>query len=285
MSECPRISVITPSYNQGEHIEESILSVISQNYPNLEYIIIDGGSTDNSVEIIKKYEEHLAYWCSKPDKGIYDAMNKGSKRATGEWLYFLGTDDRMCTNVLRQIFIENQYHQSVDFLYGNVLLVPSKKLYGKRYSFNDLAKRTICHQAIFVKKTVLHKVGYFNISYKIAADYAFVIKCFGKSEFIKYYMDITVAEYYEGGISGSAPADIEFQLAKPYLLKKFLRIEDYKNSFSPIATGERGFMYIIEGNYLRGFRWVFHAARRSSRYYYYLKNSLFWLKESLFKGL
>ena len=73
----PKISIVTPSYNQGQYLEDTILSVISQGYPNLEYVIIDGGSTDNSVEIIKKYEEHLTYWVSEPDNGMYDAINKG----------------------------------------------------------------------------------------------------------------------------------------------------------------------------------------------------------------
>ena len=89
----PRISIVTPSYNQGQFIEETIRSVLQQGYPNLEYIIIDGGSTDNSVEIIKKYEEYLTYWVSEPDDGQYDAINKGFSRATGEIMAWLNSDD------------------------------------------------------------------------------------------------------------------------------------------------------------------------------------------------
>jgi len=90
----PKISIVTPSFNQAEFIEETILSVINQNYPNLEYIIIDGGSTDGSVEIIKKYEKYLAYWLSEPDNGHGDALNKGFAKATGEIMAWINSDDK-----------------------------------------------------------------------------------------------------------------------------------------------------------------------------------------------
>jgi glycosyltransferase involved in cell wall biosynthesis len=90
----PRISVVTPSFNQGDFLEECIHSVLSQNYPDLEYIIIDGGSTDNSVEIIRKYERHLAYWVSATDKGQSHALNKGFARATGEVMAYINSDDK-----------------------------------------------------------------------------------------------------------------------------------------------------------------------------------------------
>ena len=94
MTVFPKISIVTPSFNQAQFLEETILSVINQNYPNLEYIIIDGGSTDGSVDIIKKYEKHLTYWVSEPDNGHGHALNKGFSTTTGEIMAWINSDDK-----------------------------------------------------------------------------------------------------------------------------------------------------------------------------------------------
>src|SRR4051812_15937537 len=99
----PKISIITPSYNQGEFIERTILSVLDQKYPNLEYIIIDGGSTDNTVEIIKKYEDKIAYWISEKDKGTYEANNKGLDKITGDYWCVVNSDDLLIEGALETI--------------------------------------------------------------------------------------------------------------------------------------------------------------------------------------
>lgn len=104
-SEWPKISIVTPSYNQGQFLEETIRSVLLQGYPDLEYIIIDGGSTDNSVEIIKKYEQYLTYWVSEKDKGQADAINKGLARATGHVFNFINSDDYLMPDALSTIAI------------------------------------------------------------------------------------------------------------------------------------------------------------------------------------
>lgn len=103
----PKISIVTPNYNKGSFLENTIKSVLSQNYPNLEYIIIDGGSTDNSIDIIKKYQDKISYWISEPDKGMYDAIRKGFSYATGEILAWIGSDDMYhpnCFNIIADIF-------------------------------------------------------------------------------------------------------------------------------------------------------------------------------------
>ena len=99
----PRISIVTPSYNQAPYLEQTIKSVLNQEYPNLEYIIIDGGSSDGSLEIIKKYESHLAYWCTEKDRGHYHAVNKGFERSTGEIMAWINSDDMYCPWAFRTV--------------------------------------------------------------------------------------------------------------------------------------------------------------------------------------
>ena len=106
----PKITIVTPSYNQGQYIEQTIRSVILQNYPNLEYIVIDGGSTDNTIEILKKYDQFITYWVSEPDKGQSDAINKGITRATGDVFNWLNSDDYYSPNALltvSELFMKN----------------------------------------------------------------------------------------------------------------------------------------------------------------------------------
>lgn len=103
VKDLPKISIITPSFNQGDFIEATIQSVLNQNYPNLEYIIIDGGSTDASIDIIKKYEQYLHFWCSEPDAGQYDAINKGFAHSTGEIMAWLNSDDMYCPWALKTV--------------------------------------------------------------------------------------------------------------------------------------------------------------------------------------
>jgi glycosyltransferase involved in cell wall biosynthesis len=126
----PKISIVTPSYNQGQYLEQTIQSVLAQNYPNLEYIIIDGGSTDDSVAIIKKYESQLTYWVSEPDKGLYDAIQKGFDKSTGEIMAWINSDDLYHNKsffIVAEIF--SKYNQ-VNWLQG----IPS---------FFDEAGRTV----------------------------------------------------------------------------------------------------------------------------------------------
>jgi len=120
-SEFPRITIITPSYNQGNFIEETIRSVIDQGYPNLEYIIIDGGSTDNTVAIIEQYQQHLSYWVSEKDSGQSDAINKGLKVSTGNIINWLNSDDVMMPGCLHAIASHFKANPGIGLVYGNII--------------------------------------------------------------------------------------------------------------------------------------------------------------------
>ena len=132
----PKISIVTPSYNQGRYVEETIRSVLAQNYPNLEYIIMDGGSTDNSVAIIKKYEPRLAYWVSEKDKGQADAIHRGFERATGEIIGWLNSDDYLLPGALKKVGKRFSAMPDLEFLVGGGIVVDDQgKRIGKQYSF------------------------------------------------------------------------------------------------------------------------------------------------------
>jgi glycosyltransferase involved in cell wall biosynthesis len=205
----PEVSIVTVSFNVVNTIENTILSVINQTYPNIEYIIIDGGSTDGTVDIIKKYDDKISYWISEPDNGIYDAMNKGIDNATGEWINFMNTGDCFVNNeVLSKIFT-NEYTKNIGVIFGDSLNV----LEGEKYYYISkpfykakqyCPEKGICHQSIFVK-TPLAKKYKFDLRYKISADYDMVYKIY--KDYIKfYYINIPIANYdINNGISVSNP--------------------------------------------------------------------------------
>ena len=181
----PKLSVIVPSYNQGSYLEETLLSVINQNYPNLELIVIDGGSTDNSVDIIRKYENSIAYWVSEKDRGQSHAINKGIQHSTGEWISMLNSDDCYMPGALRYIFTETPYQQ-YDFLHGNCYggetikdaleyrYPPKEKenLFKLLLFFYD-APHIIPSQSVFIRKEIVNKVGLLNedLHYCMDLDY------------------------------------------------------------------------------------------------------------------
>lgn len=187
----PLISIITVSYNAVLTIEATIISVIKQSYPNIEYIIIDGGSTDGTVEIIKKYTDRITYWCSEPDKGIYDAMNKGIDQARGEWINFMNAGDTFYDySVLSYIFSQN-----ISDIYSIV--------YGKTLFIYDTMNQIVvkgnnkympaCHQSIFARTEDM-KNNKFDLKYKIASDYNYFHSLFFRnSNYL--FVDCIISKY------------------------------------------------------------------------------------------
>ena len=184
-----KISIITVVYNAAATIEQTILSVVKQDYSNIEYIIVDGGSTDGTLDIVKKYEEKIALWLSEPDYGIYDAMNKGLTYATGDYIYYLGADDcLLAPTSISQVVSFLQDNPEVDVLCASVMMVDSvyriEKVYSSNFSEADvLSGYNTPHQGMFVRREILQKYR-FDTSYHIAADY---------KNFLKFYLDQNIA--------------------------------------------------------------------------------------------
>jgi len=196
------VSVVTVSYNAVSTIEQTILSVINQTYLYIEYIIIDGGSTDGTVDIIKKYADKIAYWVSEPDKGIYDAMNKGIKVATGEWINFMNCGDRFYDkNVLAEIFLKNN---EADVIYGNVMIDVLNYEYIHLSDKLDSIKlyMPFCHQSSFVK-TYLVQRNPFDLKYKFVADYNMFYQFYRQGYVFKYVNMVVACYNKEGGFTDS----------------------------------------------------------------------------------
>lgn len=196
----PLITVVTVVYNGAATLEQTIQSVVNQTYDNVEYIIVDGASTDGTLDIVRKYEDKIDYWQSEPDKGIYDAMNKGLDFAGGDFLIFMGADDIFYENsVLVQVVAEIKNSARERIYYGDVILSSNKERYDGFFSSVKMAHKNICHQAIFYPKKV-YKKKYYDTSYKYFADYVYNIKLFKQMK----YINVIVSKYNDSGISSQS---------------------------------------------------------------------------------
>ncbi len=198
----PLVSIITVVLNGEKQIDKTIQSVINQTYDNLEYIIIDGGSTDKTIDIIDKYKNAIDYWISEKDNGLYDAMNKGIDIAKGEWINFMNAGDEFYNYTVLMNLFNNQNHQEAKIIYGNHEIIYSTGRYRfvKAGMIKNLWKgEQFSHQASFVKKSYL-QINKFNHRKKIAADFELYYKAFQNYTKFKF-MNLTIAKFESGGVS------------------------------------------------------------------------------------
>jgi glycosyltransferase involved in cell wall biosynthesis len=178
----PLVSIITPSYNQARFLEATLKSVLNQDYPFLEYIVVDGGSTDGSQRIIQDYADRLAWWVSEPDQGQADAINKGFKRASGEILAWLNSDDLYLPWTMTEAVDVFQEHPEAGVIYGDAISAdaqgkPLNELRFGQWSAGDLLQfKMICQPAVFMRRTALERVGFLDSSFHFLLDHQLWIR-------------------------------------------------------------------------------------------------------------
>ena len=227
----PLISVITVVLNGEKYLEEAISSIIKQTYDNIEYIIIDGGSTDRSLDIIQKYENHIDLWITEKDSGLYNAMNKGIALSSGDFVGFVGSDDYLYLNTLEKLAKAAQ-KETIDYTVGPVdiirengqlkekILVLPNFLIQNRFIF-DMATH---HLSFYVSRKIINKIGNFDENFNIRSDYDMTISVISKSK-KKFNFTDSVGSFREGGVSGSYSSYFEnFSILRKHGISVFKSI-------------------------------------------------------------
>ncbi len=211
MNSKPLVSIVTPSYNQAAFLEQTIRSVLEQDYPNIEYLIADGGSNDGSVEIIKKYASKLAWWVSEKDKGQADGINKGFARAKGEFIAWVNSDDYYQPGVISAAVAALQANPDAAFVYGDVQVVDKdgrilNNLHYGNWSLADLMTFHIIGQpAVFMRRSALEAAGYLDLSYQFMLDHQLWLRV-GLQGGMKYDPQLWAGAHYHEDCKNLAQA-------------------------------------------------------------------------------
>lgn len=209
MEDSKLVSIITTVFNGGEFIESAIKSVLGQSYRNIEYIVVDGGSTDGTGEIINEYRSKIAKTVSEKDKGIYDGMNKGIKLATGDIVGILNSDDFYASTGAIESVVRAMGENGVDIVFGDLVYVDPKNTNkivriwrSSEYKEGKFQKGWMPpHPAFFVKRKVYDKYGIFNLDFKISADYELMLRFLKKNKVRSYYLPKILVKMRAGGKS------------------------------------------------------------------------------------
>jgi len=202
-------SIITVTYNASQWLERTIQSIISQSYPHIEYIIIDGNSSDGTLEIIKKYQTKITHCISEPDKGLYDAMNKGLKSASGDYVWFINAGDTLYSETTIQEIVNKLENENLpDIVYGETQIADPQgnqlgmrrlkapeKLSWKSFRMGML----VCHQSFLVKRTIAE---FYDLQYRYTADFDWCIRCMKKADTV-FNTHLILSRFLEAGISAA----------------------------------------------------------------------------------
>ena len=244
MSDIPKISIVTPSFNQAKFISKTIESVLSQNYPNLEYIIIDGGSTDGSVDIIKSYEDHLLWWISEPDNGQTDALIKGFEKSTGDILTWLCSDDLLVSGALWIIAGMFMVDPNLDLVYGDTAylfpdgLIKVKKKINFDYKMMLYAYSMIPQPSSFFSRRIYERVGGLDRNLQYAMDFDLYLRMGPNVRAI--HIPIVLSKYRLHTQSKTVSEANKFRKEWDYARRKILGRE--KNVLDKV----RGYFYLLK---------------------------------------
>jgi glycosyltransferase involved in cell wall biosynthesis len=233
----PKISIITVCYNAETTIQETIRSVVDQQYGNKEFIVIDGKSKDQTVDIIGRHRDNIHFFLSEKDRGIPDALNKGIDNSTGEWLYFLSSDDVFFNDhVLADIFSKPR---DADMIYGDVILKSSGTKYDGAFDIHKILKKNICHQAQFYRRSVFDRAGKYNERYRLLSDYEHTLRIYADPKLKTKYVGETIAIFNDTGRTSIAMDAAFLDDRKQIFMDRFKNLLPEKE----IATAYETFLY------------------------------------------
>jgi glycosyltransferase involved in cell wall biosynthesis len=254
-----KLSIITINLNNAEGLRKTIESVINQTFKDFEYIVIDGGSTDGSVEIIKEYADYINYWISEPDKGIYNAMNKGIAVAKGEYCFFLNSGDYL---IEKNILIKALKNNS-DIIAGYVSAEKGGRLINifppKYFTFRYLYYNNIPHQGEFIKRELFDKFGHYNDKYKILGDYEFNVRAM-LSNATYEYINYSISMINLDGISNTENLD-NLNKEKEMIIQSSIPkqiLNDYKYFLDRKGIGHPAIQWLVDCKYLFKFVKLLH---------------------------
>jgi glycosyltransferase involved in cell wall biosynthesis len=201
------LSIITINFNNADGLKKTIESVVSQTLDKYEYIIIDGGSSDESVEILENYSDKISNWISERDNGIYHAMNKGILKSHGDYCFFLNSGDYFVDDMVLEKVYNNLHHE--DVIFGNLQVCLKGKIVGKsvgkeKLSFLDIYSGVIKHQSSFIKRQLFYLYGLYNEDLKILSDWEFFIKTIGLGGATYRYINLDISYFDNNGISNNS---------------------------------------------------------------------------------
>ena len=250
INEWPRVSIITVVYNGEKHLEQTIQSVINQTYKNIEYIIIDGGSTDGTLDIIKKYKDHIDYWLSESDNGLYDAMNKGIGIAKGDLIGMINSDDWYESDAVKIIATTYRNHPEKNIFHADRYDIGedgTRRI--RKYNPSVLKLKyydmTYNHPSMFVTKEEYSKHVY-NTDLRVLSDYQFVLEAFLKDKNSFFYIDRAIVNYRLDGISTQIP--ILPALKEGFSARRIAGMSLFENIFAVLVRSNIPWLRYVKSN-------------------------------------